>query len=108
MKSTKPSQAIACLGLSYKSDIDDLRESPALNIVEKLATKHSGKIFVAEPNITILPKQLEIFKNIVYCNFEEAIDHADTIIILTDHTDFKRVKNSKLKDKNIIDTRGIW
>jgi len=108
IKATSSSSSIACLGLSYKSDIDDLRESPAVEIVEKIAAKHSGTVLVAEPNIIEIPPHLKNYKNIVYSHYEKAIDQADTIIVLTDHREFKLIDKSSLINKQIIDTRGIW
>src|SRR5690606_39643323 len=49
---------IACYGLTFKADIDDLRESPALEIVKRLAEEHPGRIRVAESNIDTLPGEL--------------------------------------------------
>jgi len=108
IETTNSSSPIACLGLSYKSDIDDLRESPAVGIVEKIATNHLGKVFVAEPNIIEIPPHFDNHKNIEFCHYERAIDQADTIIILTDHKEFKLIDKSSLKNKKVIDTRGIW
>ena len=105
---TDPLATIACLGLSYKSDIDDLRESPALKIIENLAAKHFGPILVAEPNIPELPLYLNADENIKYCLYERAIQEADTVIVLTDHKEFKGIDLSRLENKMVIDTRGIW
>src|SRR5262249_1919330 len=49
---------IACLGLAYKKDVDDLRESPAVEIVKKLAEQKLGELLVVEPHISKLPKEL--------------------------------------------------
>jgi UDP-N-acetyl-D-mannosaminuronic acid dehydrogenase len=105
---TEPTSAIACLGLAYKADIDDLRESPAMIIVENLAKLHPGEILVVEPNIAELPSSLKLHKNTKYCEYEQAVQQADTVIVLTDHKEFKDIDRSVLKNKKIIDTRGIW
>ncbi|MDC0196499.1 UDP-N-acetyl-D-mannosamine dehydrogenase [Gammaproteobacteria bacterium] len=105
---TDPVSTIACLGLSYKSDIDDLRESPALKIIKSLAAKHLGPILVVEPNIPDLPPYLSSKKNIKYCLYDQAIQDADTVIVLTDHKEFKNIDLSRLDNKMVIDTRGIW
>ncbi len=108
LNATKPGSAIACLGLAYKADIDDLRESPAMEIVEKLATRHNGDILIVEPNISKLPSPLKNQKNTKYCNYNQAVQQADTVIILTDHREFKEADLTLLTGKRIIDTRGIW
>ena len=108
LSAAKKGSVIACLGLAYKANIDDLRESPAMDIVEKLAARHDGEILVAEPNILELPATLEIHKNVKLAAFETAVLEADTVIVLTDHREFKDVDHSLLAGKKIIDTRGIW
>lgn len=108
LEATEPKAAIACLGLAYKADIDDLRESPAMEIVEKLAAQHDGEILIVEPNIAELPPNLKILENTKYCGYEQAVQQADTVIVLTDHSEFKDVDQSLLTTKKLIDTRGIW
>jgi UDP-N-acetyl-D-mannosaminuronic acid dehydrogenase len=108
LKITGPRSSIACLGLAYKPNIDDLRQSPAMQIVKTLADLHNGNILVAEPNILTLPSTFINNKNIKYCIFPEAIKQAETIIVLTDHREFKNIDTVTLEGKKIIDTRGIW
>lgn len=93
---------IACYGLTFKPDIDDLRESPALNITQQLAEIHSGRTLGIEPNIHELPKNIN---NIELINFELATEEADIHLMLVDHREFK-TKSFPLS--NIIDTKGIW
>lgn len=102
------SPVIACLGLSYKADIDDLRESPALHIVEKLAHAKVGELLVVEPNILQLPASLAGIGCVRLAELREALQAADIIVLLVDHRPFKRVDREILKPKIIIDTRGIW
>ncbi|HBM89321.1 MAG TPA: UDP-N-acetyl-D-mannosamine dehydrogenase [Rhodobiaceae bacterium] len=92
---------IACYGLAFKADIDDLRESPALDIVRVLDQKHAGNLLVIEPNIDKLPEGLSNSQLVCF----EAAQDADIRILLVDHSDFKvQPKPSK----QTIDTRGIW
>jgi len=102
------SPVIACLGLSYKADIDDLRESPALHIVEKLAHAEVGELLVVEPNIRQLPVGLSGMASVRLVELREALPAADIVVLLVDHRQFKRVDRELLKPKIIIDTRGIW
>jgi UDP-N-acetyl-D-mannosaminuronic acid dehydrogenase len=99
---------IACLGLSYKSDIDDLRESPALHIVEHLARDNTGELLVVEPNIGNLPKSLAEFSSVRLSDLQSALKAADIIVLLVDHRQFKRVDRELLNLKIVIDTRGVW
>ena len=99
---------IACLGLSFKPNIDDLRESPALAITEDLAKQSVGTILVVEPNIARLPDQLQAAPNVEFCEISEAMHSADIIVMLVDHEDFFAIKKEQLEGKLVIDTRGVW
>jgi len=92
---------IACYGLTFKADIDDLRESPSLEIASKVTKLNPGQTFVVEPNILDLPNSL---KDLELIKFETAIKRADINLILVDHTSFKK---QKVWGKYTIDTRGI-
>lgn len=107
--STSEKTKIATLGLSFKADIDDLRESPALNITGELgALLPDHSILTVEPNIDTLPENLANLKNIELTSLEEAIEQADILVVLVDHSEFKEVSATKLKSKTIIDTKGLW
>ncbi|TMP79123.1 UDP-N-acetyl-D-mannosamine dehydrogenase [Pseudoalteromonas sp. S983] len=93
---------IACYGLAFKPDIDDLRESPALNITKQIAELHSGIVIAVEPNINELPSKINTFR---LSTFETAINTADVHLLLVDHKEFK--KNS-VNNGYLIDTKGIW
>jgi UDP-N-acetyl-D-mannosaminuronic acid dehydrogenase len=93
---------IACFGLSFKADIDDLRESPALKITQKIAELHSGITIAIEPNINTLP--IEISNTVKLTSSEEAIAIADIIIILVDHSTFKKIEFQDIQGKIIINS----
>ncbi|MFL0802354.1 MAG: UDP-N-acetyl-D-mannosamine dehydrogenase [Agarilytica sp.] len=95
---------IACLGLAFKANIDDLRESPALNIAKEISTYHPGALIAVEPNIDKLPKELR--STISLESLEVAMVESDIAVILVDHKEFKE-KNVDFKNKLIIDTKGI-
>ncbi|KAB2382657.1 UDP-N-acetyl-D-mannosamine dehydrogenase [Bacillus toyonensis] len=98
---------IACLGLSFKANIDDLRESPAVDIVNHLAESKVGNIKVVEPHISTLPKVLEE-KNVSLTTLEWAVEKADIILLLVDHDVFSILGENKLQEKILIDTRGFF
>lgn len=100
-------QTIACLGLSFKPNIDDMRESPAVEVVELLSEIPDLKIIAAEPNARGLPRQLE-GKGIQFTDALSAIDQADIVVLLVDHRQFNLIDPEALKDKRLIDTRGLW
>ena len=87
---------VALLGLAFKPDIDDLRESPAVNIARKMLDSHSAEILLVEPNIDKLPKELESGKLV---SLSEALNVADVIAILVAHDDFAKIEISR---KNVI------
>jgi UDP-N-acetyl-D-mannosaminuronic acid dehydrogenase len=99
---------IACLGLTYKADIDDLRESPALDIVEQLAREKVGELLIVEPNIQTLPPSLSDLPHVRSTHLQSALNAADIICLLVDHKQFKRVDRELIKLKIVIDTRGMW
>ena len=95
---------IGCFGITYKPNIDDLRESPALTITQKIAKQHPGKVIVFEPNIKILPKILNN-KNLYLKTFNKKNSSVDVAVLLVDH---KQFKNTNVLARKKIDTRGIW
>ena len=97
---------IACLGLAFKADIDDLRESPALQIVEELIERNIGKILAVEPNINSLPNKLAE-KSVELVTLESAIEKANIIVVLVDHKLFKLADRTQFSLKVVIDSRGI-
>jgi UDP-N-acetyl-D-mannosaminuronic acid dehydrogenase len=100
------SPVVACLGLAFKANIDDLRESPAVEIVEELAARKVARILVVEPHVDTLPRQLEGKVELTGAN--EAINAADIIVLLVDHKHFSRIRPERLQSCVVIDTRGFW
>ena len=98
---------IACLGLSYKANVDDLRESPAVEIVKELAEARVGKIMAVEPHVSTLPAALRNL-DVELMDFDIALDRANLVVLLVDHMAFSYVDRDLLKDKIVIDTRGMW
>jgi UDP-N-acetyl-D-mannosaminuronic acid dehydrogenase len=99
---------IACLGLSYKPDIDDLRESPAVDIVADLAEHKTGKILVVEPHVKELPLRLSQYRELELVSFQNGLQQADIIVLLVNHKHFRHVDRRLLMEKIVIDTRGLW
>jgi len=96
---------IACLGLAFKADIDDLRESPAMEIVAALAEHVDATLLVVEPNIAALPASLDGGARL--CDLNIALAEADVIVILVDHASFRRMDPVRLQARVVIDTRGV-
>jgi UDP-N-acetyl-D-mannosaminuronic acid dehydrogenase len=98
--------SIACLGLAFKPDIDDLRESPALNIAEKIYLMKFKEVLLVEPNISQAPKGLGVNTKITL--IDDALKAVDIVVLLVDHAQFKTIDLNLLSGKQIVDTRGIW
>jgi len=98
---------IVCLGLSFKPDIDDLRESPALEIALKIRLMGFSELMLVEPNISNIPSELK-HESVRLSSFEKAIKASDIVVLLVDHTPFKSIDLNELSGKQIIDTRGTW
>jgi UDP-N-acetyl-D-mannosaminuronic acid dehydrogenase len=91
---------IACYGLAFKPDIDDLRESPSLEICKTLSSSHAGQVIAVEPNISVLnlPK-------VKLVSMREADQSADIKVILVRHKQFNALAFSSRK--YVIDTQGF-
>jgi len=98
---------IACFGLAYKADIDDLSESPAVEIVLRLAREGSGHILAVEPHIETLPTPLAD-AGVRLCGAQEALAEADIVLGLVPHTAFREISRQALQEKIMIDTCGLW
>jgi UDP-N-acetyl-D-mannosaminuronic acid dehydrogenase len=99
--------AVACLGLAFKPDIDDIRESPALAITEEVAGWGDCDVFVAEPHLSELPKSLA--KNhVVMSSAVDAISKSQIVALLVNHRQFYQVDRAILHGKKLVDTRGMW
>lgn len=97
---------IACFGLAFKPDIDDLRESPALAITQKIAASNPGQTLIVEPNIDALPAgKLE---GCTLVTAGDALESADVVVLLVDHKPFKSIDPQQLEGCYLIDSRGIW
>tara|TARA_B100002049_G_C16060298_1_gene367732 strand:- start:626 stop:1627 length:1002 start_codon:yes stop_codon:yes gene_type:complete len=98
---------IACLGIAFKADIDDLRESPALDITKMLAQKNEAEVLVVEPNINELPEALAAL-GVKLVSIEEALERSNTLAVLVDHKEFKAIPAEQVARKVVVDSRGIF
>ncbi|WP_076466107.1 UDP-N-acetyl-D-mannosamine dehydrogenase [Actinomyces mediterranea] len=100
---------IALLGLAFKPDIDDLRESPSVGIALELATSNpTMEVLAVEPHITHLPTAFAAMTNVRLVTLDDAVERADIIVLLVDHRQFRRTDPAIFGDRPIIDTKGLW
>ena len=99
---------VACLGLAYKSDTADLRESPAIEVVKSLQERINGRILVVEPFVSELPTEIADDGATKLVALEEGLASADVVVLLTDHSVFAEIGQEALSSKSVVDSRGLW
>lgn len=105
----KQDAVVAALGIAFKNDIDDLRESPSLNIVKQLGQENPElDIRVVEPNVPELPEPLSAIPNLKKQDLEGAVADADIVLLLVNHKEFIEMDPAIIEGKTVIDTKGIW
>ncbi|WP_089528818.1 UDP-N-acetyl-D-mannosamine dehydrogenase [Pantoea ananatis] len=97
---------IACFGLAFKPNIDDLRESPAMEVAQLIADWHQGRTWVTEPHIQQIPDILATQATLV--STEQALQEADILVMLVDHHAFRRVDAAQITQQWVVDTKGVW
>jgi UDP-N-acetyl-D-mannosaminuronic acid dehydrogenase len=93
---------IACFGLTYKPDIDDIRESPALEVVRALAAADFGEVMVVEPHLLACP-----IEGLALHGAEDALKVADIVVILVAHRAFTRLRRELFTRPSVVDTVGL-
>jgi UDP-N-acetyl-D-mannosaminuronic acid dehydrogenase len=94
-------KVVTLFGLTYKGNVDDIRESPAMEIMGNLQAEGNFEIRAFDPHVK---------SDIVYDRLEDAVNGSDLIVVLTDHNEFKELDWQKLKtmsNKQILDTKNI-
>ena len=100
---------IACLGLAFKANIDDLRESPAVTVVSRLSKADpTWQLLAVEPHVEQLPASLESLENVRLESLDAALGSADAVVLLVDHDQFKAIDKDHIRQIPHVDTRGIW
>lgn len=93
---------IAILGLSYKPDIDDLRESPALHVAHEVHEERLGDVLLVEPHLRSSP-----IADLPLVGLDEALARADIVAILVAHREFRRLRPEALLRVMVVDAVGL-
>jgi len=93
---------IVCMGLTFKANIDDMRESPSLEIALELQAANIGKVLACDPNVEAGKSPVPLI------DLKAALQQADILLLLVDHAEFLEIDRELIKDKVVIDTRGVW
>ncbi|MAT71677.1 MAG: UDP-N-acetyl-D-mannosamine dehydrogenase [Planctomycetaceae bacterium] len=94
---------VGCLGLAYKANTNDVRESPSLEIVRELIGVAGFQIFACDPHVE--PSQTPDLR---LASLETVIDECEMLVLLTDHSEFGAIPTEVLSSKVLVDTRGFW
>ncbi len=100
---------VLVLGLAFKPDVDDFRESPALQIAEHVAEWNACELLVSEPFAEKLPGRLAGCRNArLATGIRDAIAEAHVVVMLVNHRAYGEITRADLDGKVVIDTRGVW
>lgn len=102
-----PGKPVACMGLAFKANIDDFRESPALKVAAALAARFGERVRIVEPYARDLPAAFG-GTGARLIDLDDAIESCPVMIVLVDHELFKSVPLDERAAKAVYDTRGIW
>lgn len=98
---SKKKPVICCLGLTYKANVDDIRESPAMEVYHLLSKEPGVKTIACDPYVPA-------FGGHSLPSWKTALPKADIVVLLVDHEEFQQIPPALLKSKTLVDTRGFW
>lgn len=101
-----PNAKVACLGLTYKPDVDDFRESPAFAIAGALSRRHGERVLSSDPYADALPAAACERAKLNVVSVDQALELAEIIVLLVGHKAYRAFPRPEAKI--VIDTVGYW
>lgn len=98
---------VAILGIAFKPDVDDLRESPALTVLRRLAGRQGLKIQVVEPNLKALPAPFAQMPHVTLASIDDIVGAVDVIALLVAHKQFRAEINRIVAKGIVVDVVGL-
>jgi UDP-N-acetyl-D-mannosaminuronic acid dehydrogenase len=102
-----PTAPVACLGLAFKANIDDFRESPAMKVALAVANRFGDRVRIVEPYASTLPPGFA-GTGATLIDVDTAIETCPIMVVLVDHDVFRSIPLEERGEKTVLDTRGIW
>src|SRR5690606_24939000 len=102
----KPESRVACMGLTYKADVDDFRESPALEIATALSQRHGDKVFCIDPYENALPADKVASLGLQFMDLDQAMRECDILVMLVPHQAFRSIPRPEAA--TVVDPVGFW
>lgn len=107
MIAADPTAPVACLGLAFKANIDDFRESPAMKVALAVANRFGDRVRIVEPYASTLPPGFA-GTGATLIDVDTAIETCPIMVVLVDHDVFRSIPLEERGEKTVLDTRGIW
>jgi UDP-N-acetyl-D-mannosaminuronic acid dehydrogenase len=107
IEAQSPDHPVACLGLAFKANIDDFRESPALKVAAALARRFGERLRIVEPYATSLPRAFD-GTGASLIDIDTALETCEAMVVLVDHDLFRSIPLEERRGKIVLDTRGLW
>ncbi len=107
MVASDPNARVACLGLAFKPNIDDFRESPAVTVAAALARRFGAAVRLVEPFAAALPMEFA-GTGAALVELDDALAECGLLIVLVDHDLFRSIPLEEREGKQVYDTRGLW
>ncbi len=98
---------VGCFGATYKPDVEDLRESPSLEVIKLVAAESDIRVVVCDPMIKGLPEELACINRVSFASIDETCNQADIAALLVGHRQFRKMNSNRFLNKIVVDAIGL-